>query len=61
MALNNKIGPYYADTTEFVSELGNYLKIAKVCKNDELSECFGYEELKLTNGEIYSLSESMVR
>ena len=58
MALNNKIGPYYQDTEEFVNELSNYLKISKVCKNDELSECFGYEEFKLTNGEIYSLSDA---
>ncbi len=57
MALNNAIGPYYETTQEFVDELQNYLKVSKVCANDKLEECFGYDKLLLSNGEEFELSE----
>ncbi len=39
----------YAGTMEFVNELQNHLKIAKICTNDKLSECWPTEEVTLDN------------
>ncbi len=67
MAVQNKIGPYYSNTYEFVDELRNYLKIAKICRvRDEpsnlppVTDCFGenYQFVKVnSNGDSVNLSD----
>ena len=57
MALNEKIGPYYNSTEEFVEELSGYLKIAKVCDNEHLVDCFNYDEIKINKSEPVKIED----
>ncbi len=65
MVLNGKVGPYYTDTYDFVSEFQKYLKINRVCRvgnsPSELSpvtDCFGenYTNVNLDDGETFPLA-----
>ena len=46
----------YASTEDFINELKNYLKIQKVCSNENLKECWPYEKTTLTDGTKYDVS-----
>jgi hypothetical protein len=52
------IGPYYANTEEFVNELQKHLKIAKVCTSDNLRGCWPYDKITLSSGNEYNISEA---
>ncbi len=56
MAQNNKVGPYYENTEEFVKELLNYLKISRICDKNHLQECFNYDKITMPDGTEYELS-----
>ena len=45
------IGPY-ATTEDFVNELRKHLKIAKVCDNQHLDECWPTESISTPDGEV---------
>jgi hypothetical protein len=52
------IGPYYANTEEFVNELQKHLKIAKVCTSNNLRGCWPYDKITLSSGNEYNIAEA---
>jgi type II secretory pathway pseudopilin PulG len=52
------IGPYYANTEEFVNELQKHLKIAKVCTSDNLRGCWPYDKITLEDGKEFDISKA---
>jgi hypothetical protein len=52
------IGPYYANTEEFVNELQKHLKIAKVCTSDNLRGCWPYDKITLEDGKEFDISNA---
>ncbi len=49
----------YGSTIEFVNELQNHLKIAKICTNDKLNECWPTEEVILDDeGNTWAIKET---
>ncbi len=49
----------YGSTMEFVNELQNHLKIAKICTNDKLNECWPTEEVILDDeGNTWAIKET---
>ncbi len=66
MVFNEKLGPQYADTLDFVNELKKHFKINHICRvGDSPSElppvtsCFGdnYENVHLTDGTDFPLKD----
>ena len=55
MNIQGLIG-HYDSTEDFINELKNYLKIQKICTNDNLRECWPYEKITLTDGTKYDVS-----
>jgi hypothetical protein len=51
------IGPYYANTEEFVNELQKHLKIAKICTSDNLRGCWPYDKITLSSGKELDVSK----
>jgi prepilin-type N-terminal cleavage/methylation domain-containing protein len=52
------IGPYYANTEEFVNELQKHLKIAKVCTSNNLRGCWPYDTITLDNGKEFNIADA---
>jgi type II secretory pathway pseudopilin PulG len=52
------IGPYYANTEEFVNELQKHLKIAKVCTSDNLRGCWPYDTITLEDGKEFNIADA---
>jgi hypothetical protein len=52
------IGPYYANTEEFVNELKKHLKIAKVCTSDNLRGCWPYDTITLEDGKEFNIADA---
>jgi type II secretory pathway pseudopilin PulG len=52
------IGPYYANTEEFVNELQKHLKIAKVCTSNNLRGCWPYDTITLEDGKEFNIADA---
>jgi type II secretory pathway pseudopilin PulG len=52
------IGPYYANTEEFVNELQKHLKIAKICTSNNLRGCWPYDKITLEDGKEFDISKA---
>ena len=46
----------YASSHAFVEALGQYMKIAKICTSDKISECWPYEKVILPDDSEYEIS-----
>ena len=53
----NGIGPYYANTRDFVDALGKHMKIIAVCDSNNLNECMGYDKITLKSGETKVIND----
>jgi len=51
----DKLTPY-TSTADFVKELQNFMRIAKVCDKDHITECWPYESIKLRDGSYYNIT-----
>jgi len=51
----DKLTPY-SSTTDFVKELQNFMRIAKVCDQDHITECWPYVRIKLRNEGYYDIT-----
>ncbi len=62
MYLNQAIGSYYGEdeyTTErFVNELQKYIKLVKICKSDEIENCWPYKTLTLADDTKYEIKNA---
>ena len=48
----------YNSSEAFVNDLKKYVQISKVCNSENLSQCWPYEKLKLSDGTEYSISSA---
>ena len=46
------------NTEEFVNKLSKYLKIAKICKSNELEKCWPTKKIKTAKEEEYNISDA---
>ena len=61
MRANGALVGNYSSTEEFVNELQKYLKIAKRCDNNHLSECWPTEKVTTSKGEIFDVNNAKTR
>ncbi len=53
----NGVGPYYANTLEFVQALSNNMKIATICPAEHLDECMSYNKIVKRDGTIKNIND----
>ena len=50
------LGEQYPTTESFVRELSKHLKLAKICDNNHLRDCWPTDEINLTDGTTESVN-----
>ena len=48
---------HYNSSLDFVNELSKHLKIAKICDSNNLSGCWPYEKINLSDGSQFNVSD----
>ena len=46
----------YPSTKDFVTELSKHLKLAKICESDNLTDCWPYEQITLSDGTKFNVN-----